>query len=358
MKKIILAGLLSSLVLNLPAQTSVTEYRPGITPEGITYFLPNTCLHITVTAERTSYVPGEFCRYAQRYLRLKDVVETAHDEWKLTSVTITPYGVAEKSKAYTIKLNNKTSAPLVSLATDGRLLSINASAPKQASLSVPSVTKNPAPALNPDEYKTEEILAAGSSMKMAELTANEIYDIRENRSLLAKGQADFMPKDGEQLKLMLSSLDTQEEALLQLFKGTSSSETHVFTLDYTPTESEEKEILFRFSKFLGLVDSDNLAGEPVYISIKDLKTLPEEVVDEKKKGSKKEVEDVRYAIPSRADVCIFTQEKQLASATIPVAQFGRVEHLGGELFNKKFITRIQFSPETGGILKIDSEQTD
>ena len=57
--------------------------------------------------------------------------------------------------------------------------------------------------MNPRRYLTEEILAAGSTAKMAELTAREIYDLRENRSLLIKGQADFMPQDGQQLKLML-----------------------------------------------------------------------------------------------------------------------------------------------------------
>lgn len=55
-------------------------------------------------------------------------------------------------------------------------------------------------------------------MKMAELAANEIYDIRENRSLLAKGQADFMPKDGTQLKMMMEQLDKQEAGLLMLLK--------------------------------------------------------------------------------------------------------------------------------------------
>lgn len=210
--------------------------------------------------------------------------------------------------------------------------------------------------LNPEEYKTEEIITAGSTLKMAELTANEIYDIRENRSLLSKGQADFMPKDGEQLKLMLKTLDTQEEALLQLFKGTSSKETHVFTFDLVPEKELQRQVLFRFSKHLGLVEQDNLAGEPFYISLKDLKSLPAEVVVEEKKGKKKEVLDVRYTLPGMASLKIFSAERELLSLNLPLAQFGRVEHLGGELFNKKYTTHILFSPETGGIVKLDAEQ--
>ncbi len=358
MKKTSLTGLLLSLALSLSAQTSVSDYRPGVTEEGIAYFLPSTRLHITVTAERTSHTPGEYHRYAKRYLRLNDVTSQSYDEWTLTSVSIEPYGVADKTKVYTVKLNPKTSAPLVGLAPDGRLLSINAAAPKLPVLSSPSITKHEAKLLHPEDYKTEEILAAGSTAKMAELTAGEIYDIRENRALLAKGQADFMPNDGEQLRLMLENLDTQEEALLSLFRGTSSKGTHVFTFDYAPEKETDGEILFRFSKHFGVVENDDLAGEPVYISIKDLKSLPEEVVDEKtaKKKAKKEMEDVRYCLPGQVAVSIFKDKQQMVSTTCPMAQFGRVEHLGGELFDKTFITHITFSPSTGGITKIDADR--
>ncbi|MBR2863473.1 MAG: DUF4831 family protein [Bacteroidaceae bacterium] len=356
MKKILFTAGLLVFSAHLTAQTSVTEYKPGLTESGITYFLPQTRLHVTVTAQRTTYHPGEFCQYAERFLRINDVEKTERDEWELISVEVTPYGVADKTKAYTIQLKPKTSAPFVGLASDGRLLSINADIPKLKALSAPSVYKEKGTLLNPEEYKTEEIITAGSTLKMAELTANEIYDIRENRSLLSKGQADFMPKDGEQLKLMLKTLDTQEEALLQLFKGTSSRETHVFTLDLFPEQELQRHVLFRFSKHLGLVDRDNMAGEPVYITLKDLKSLPAEVVVEEKKGKKKEVLDVRYTLPGTAYVKIFTPERELLSLNLQLAQFGRVEHLGGELFNKKYTTHIIFSPETGGIVKLDAEQ--
>lgn len=356
MKKILFTAGLLVFSAHLTAQTSVTEYKPGLTESGITYFLPQTRLHVTVTAQRTTYHPGEFCQYAERFLRINDVEKTERDEWELISVEVTPYGVADKTKAYTIQLKPKTSAPFVGLASDGRLLSINADIPKLKALSAPSVYKEKGTLLNPEEYKTEEIITAGSTLKMAELTANEIYDIRENRSLLSKGQAEFMPKDGEQLKLMLKTLDTQEEALLQLFKGTSSRETHVFTLDLFPEQELQRHVLFRFSKHLGLVDRENMAGEPVYITLKDLKSLPAEVVVEEKKGKKKEVLDVRYTLPGTAYVKIFTPERELLSLNLQLAQFGRVEHLGGELFNKKYTTHIIFSPETGGIVKLDAEQ--
>lgn len=337
------------------AQTQVTEYKPGLTPDGITYFLPSTQIKVVVRATKVHHIPGEFCEYAQRFLRLKDVPQSAYDTWNIDGVKLYTYGRADKQKAYSIKLKQKTSAPLVSMSNDGRLLSVNATKlTDEAELPLPSVTKVKEKKLNPNDFKTQEILSAGSVTKMAELTANEIYDIRENRSLLTKGQADFMPKDGEQLKLMLASLDNQEEGLLQLFKGTTETETHVFTFDIDAKGNLDKQPLFRFSRFLGMADADDQIGDTYYISVQDLKTLPEEVAATGK--PKKVPEDIRYIVPGRAEVKVFNADGEVVSQSFPMAQFGRVEMLGGELFNKKNTTHVYFSPTTGGIVKLEGEK--
>lgn len=337
------------------AQTEVSTYQPGVTEDGITYFLPSTQVKVVVTATKEHFVPGEYCEYAERYLRLKNTAQSSYDQWSINDIKLYPYGVADSKKAYSIKLKSKTSAPLVGLTNDGRLLSINS--PKnvtEATLPIAKVEKVNKKTINGADFKTEEILSAGSTSKMAELTANEIYNIRENRGLLTKGQADFMPKDGEQLRLMLESLDTQEQGLLQLFKGTSTAETHIFTFDINPTKDVDKVFLFNFSKYLGIVDEDDPAGTPVYYSIQDLKTLP--AVNAAAGKSKKENEDLRYVIPSKVKVSIFNENKVFTTQAFPMSQFGRVEHLGGELFNKKYTTSVILSPENGGIVKIDAEK--
>lgn len=358
MKRLLLLTACSLLGLHsIFAQTEVSNYQPGITNEGITYFLPITCIRVVVTATKTHYTPGEFSEYAERYLRLKDVPLTSYDEWNITDIKLCPFGIADKSKAYSIKLKQKTSAPLVTLSTDGRLLAVNAKVNNSESLPMASVTKNNDKVINGADFKTEEILSAGSTAKMAELTANEIYDIRENRGLLTKGQADFMPKDGEQLKLMLTNLDTQEEGLLQLFRGSKTSETHVLTFDVTPSSELNKQFVFNFSRYLGFVDVDDLAGSAYYISVRDLKALPELNNQEQSSKPKKEAGDLRYIIPGRANITITTENGQeCTSQSIPMAQFGRIEHLGGELFNKKNTTHVLLSPVTGGISKIEAEK--
>lgn len=347
---------ISLFSLSVSAQTEITSYSPGVTADGITYFLPKTQLRIVITAIKRHLIPGEFSGYAQRYLRIDDAIQSEYDSWEIENIKIYPYGVADKTKAYSIKNKIKTSAPLVQMSSDNRLLSINTNVSMtEEDLPLPSVVPLQTKQINGADYKTQEILSAGSTAKMAELTANEIYDIRENRSLLTKGQADFMPKDGEQLKIMLANLDEQEKGLLQLFKGTYTEERHTFVYNLKSDKNIEKLQLLNFSKYLGIVDNDDPAGTPIYVSLTDCNSLP--IEDEANKNKKKkEVDDLRYIIPGSATVSVFSENKEYVRQNIAMAQFGRVEHLGGELFNKKYTTRVILSPITGGIVKIEADK--
>ena len=60
-------------LLTTLAQTAISTYLPGVTPEGAIYLLPKTGIRIAVQVEKTTYAPGELCKYAERYLRIKDV---------------------------------------------------------------------------------------------------------------------------------------------------------------------------------------------------------------------------------------------------------------------------------------------
>ncbi len=353
-----LTSLLSllTLFLSLSAQTVVTAYRPGTTTEGVTYFLPKTGLHIVVRAHRTSYTPGPYAAYAERFLEATNVAQQPHDTWTITDLTLTPFGVADRTQAYTIRLNAKTSAPLVGLAPDGRLLSINTDAPTLSPLEQPTVRPYEVKVDAAQDFKTQEMLRAGSLGTKAELTAQEIYDIRENRTLLAKGQAEFNPKDGEQLRLMLQKLDEQERAFSQLFLGTTREEDHVFTFDLVPDSTMTHHEVFRFSRHLGMVDADDPVGTPFYLTITDLHTLPEETLDPKAAKKMAEAQDLRYCNPGTARITLTDETRTYLVTELPLAQLGRVEHLGGDLFNKKFSTRVRLSPTTGGIERLDLSQ--
>ncbi|MGN0233276.1 MAG: DUF4831 family protein [Bacteroidaceae bacterium] len=347
-KRIMTVALLMAVAFGGKAQTEVTPFVPGSTLEGISYFLPRTAFRVTIKADRTVTKPGDFNKYAERYLHLNGVPTTESVHWEIKSITLEPYGVPDKTKAYSIKLRSKTVAPLVGLSRDGLLLSINTDAEETILPALPQTTQDPVPA-DPRAYMTQEILSAGSIAKMAELCAQEIYDIRESRNALVRGEADNTPKDGAQLQLMLNQLAQQDQVLTSLFSGTTHTTHEVFSLTYDPTQETAKDILFRFSSKLGVLGADDLAGDPVYISVKCTETLPAAVADEQVDKKKAKMEKgVYYNVPVRTKLTVFDSEREYNTLETPMGQFGSVEILSNLLFDKKTTTKVTFFQNTGG----------
>lgn len=346
-----------SCSLHVFSQTLVASYHPGVTSEGAIYYLPKTALRITVQVERSSFTPGEFCKYAERYLRMKDVITEPTINYSIITIQQEPVAVADTSKCYAIKFDARTSACNVRLSADGILLAINTDE-KVATpwSSVNNQKKNGRKELiNPRSYLSEEILAAGSTAKMAELIAQEIYEIRESRNLLTRGQADYMPKDGEQLRLMLNKLEEQNLALTSLFTGVTVSDTTEYTFTITPNKDIENRVLFRLSDKLGIIDADDLAGVPYYINIENLKTVPPvEVIDPKKK--QKQANGVYVNIPGKLRSTISNAQGMMVSNEFPAGQFGNVELLSGALFNKRYTTHLQLHPISGAVEKLQADQ--
>ena len=344
-------------LLTTLAQTAVSTYLPGVTPEGAIYLLPKTGIRISVQVEKSTYTPGELCKYSERYLRIKDVSPTPSVSYRITGIRQEAYAVVDTSKYYAIEFNAKTVATNVRLSDDGILLGINTDPlPQNISLSSLSTLRPPhSTRIDPRQYMNEETLAAGSTAKMAELIAQDIYEIRESRNLLVRGQADNMPKDGEQLRLMLNQLDKQDQAMTSLFIGTTERDTTEHIITIIPDKTSDQQVLFRFSQKLGLLESDDLAGVPYYYKVEDLKTVPPvEVVEPKKKN--KQAQGIYVNVPGKLRSTISDAKGVIDTAEFPAGQFGNVELLSGALFNKRYTTRLWLNPLSGAVEKIDVEQ--
>lgn len=353
MKKLLLFSVILA-TMPLIAQTEVNTFFPE-TSEGVTYCLPDTRIEITVSAACITYIPGEFHRYAEKFLRVDNAIEDAATNWVINGITVTTNGKPNPEKRYTIKLNNST-AGYVTLCESGIIKGINI----KEGLREEQVNKTPQAKggnrhIDATQYMTEEMIQATSTAKLAELTAREIYTIRESKLDITRGLTDIIPQDGLAMQLTLDELNKQEKALTELFTG--RTDTTYFSRTYTIEPSIgydiEKAILFRFSRKLGFVEKDDLAGEPVYYNLKDMKTVyipaPEEL--EKKKTVKKE--GVCYNIPGKAEFSVYTRSKKLYNAEMSIAQFGVTEILSKDLFNKKANTRVLFDTATGGIINIE-----
>ena len=351
------AGLILS-VLAASSQGISAPYQAGITQDAVSYWLPKTQLTITVTAQKQTFKPGEFSRYAERYLRLSDVKDKAEEVWTITDVKVSESGIPDKDKLYTLAFPQKGNRPYIELTNDGILSAVNVRAKESAAQSTPAPVKEKAKKINPQEYMTEEILMAGSTAKMAELTAKEIYNIRESRNAITRGQSDFIPTDGESLKYMLESLSAQETALLTLFNGTSETEDVTFTINVTPDAAVNKQILFRFSSKLGVLPIDNLAGEPVWIDITDRKMTDGYSVGASQKKTqtsknKKEGVFLYYRLPGRALVKVYNNRMSFIEQDMPIAQFGKTEVVSTSIMGKNSDTKITFDTTTGNVKGIN-----
>ena len=334
------------------AQTEVNSFFSG-TSEGVTYYLPNTEIEITLNAICITHTPGEFNRYAEKYLRITDAITKSETFWEITDVNVTTFGKPNPEKMYSIRINS-SSASNITLDENGVIVAINATGTKPEKPELETVKKK-STNTNADQYMTEEMLQATSKAKLAELTAKEIYAIRESKLAITRGQAENMPKDGQSMHLVLAELEKQEKALTELFVGRSDTICKRYTCTLSPTEGSDvtKEILLRFSRKLGFVENDDLAGEPIYYNFKNKKTvrIPTSEELEKKKILKKE--GVCYNIPGKAELSLYTRSKKLFNEELSIAQLGTTEILSKTLFNRGETTKITFDPATGGIIKIE-----
>lgn len=348
MKKNILIFSTLLLATTAAAQTEVTVGVMNGKDYGVTYVLPKTEIEFVLQTTKHTYTPGEFSKYADRYLRLNNVSAETEEYWTLDKIQTRVAGIPDKDNVYFVKLKDKTVAPLMELTQDGIVRSINMPFSGQQDNQGAKPATAPETSIDPRSFLTEEILMANSSAKMAELIAKEIYSIRESKNALLRGEADNMPKDGAQLKLMLDNLNQQERAMTEMFSGTIKDEPKTVIIRLTPKEMKN-EVAFRFSKKLGVVANDDLAGDPYYISVTNLNTPDLSNVAE----NKKKLEGVAYNVPGRAKVVLTQNNKKLFDEELPITQFGTIEYLAPVLFNKSSTVKVLFDTATGGLIKVD-----
>lgn len=345
MKKILSALLLTALT------TSITAADKDV--EGLTYYLPKTAVNVSLLIEKSTFTPGQLALYSDIYFK-KSAGTKATDTYRIVGITFSTTALPDTAKQFRIPIDKKHTVLTVDCDNNGVLKAINAKG-NEVEKPQPFKPARKVKTLDPSEYMSQDILSSTNLPKMARMVAQEIYDIRESRNQLSRGEADFMPQDGEQMKLMLSQLKTQEKALLQLFEGTTECDTTEVLLTYTPEKESKKDLLFRFSKHFGLVDADDLSGEPYYVTVNnlhDISSLPPFATDEKKQKSEF---NVGVSLPGKIKVAINHANHEEASFETYAAQFGRTEMLSESLFTKKMTAHVVLDPVTGTVTRIESE---
>ena len=332
--------------LSLSAQPEMTQLKPGQTPDGVVYYLPKTAIAITVQVEKT---PGQFARYAERYLHLSGVVQEEQISQRIVSCEVSSFGVRDTSKCYSVRLKGKAETAEIRLSEQGTLLAVN---DEPLSYSIPTLSTLK---LQTSNFKLQtsllssEALAAGSTAKMAEITAQQIQELQERRQQLATGEADEMPQDEHQLRLMLQQIDQKCAQLMTHFTGTTRRDSSEHVLTFCPDKEINHQVLFRISRRLGLVDKDDLSGIPYYIDLKNLSPAEHPAPENKKQTG------FYVNVPGMSQLTISQDDQTLAQFQVPLAQFGFTELRDGDLF-RRFVTHLQLHPATGAVVRQQVEQ--
>jgi len=335
----------------MTAQTNVERVVPTrATGNGIIYSLPKTALIINVEVTKVTQKAGPYYRYADRYLGIKEVITEDAIYYELGRVVLVSKGIPDPSQTYKIEFNQKTVAPFAYLTRDGLLCAINETVVPEIADEERRVEQKEIAVFSTSVY-SEELLRAGSEAKQAEVASKEIYELRESRKEIITGNADYMPPDGEAMKLMLSQLEEKEKALTHLFTGIKSKETLYYDVEIVPEDELEREVLFRFSRKLGILDADDLGGDPVFIHLTAIDRLPP--LDPKEAEKKAKSKGVVYNKPGRGRAEIIFNNKTLLKKEIAVVQFGIQDILLPILLeDKKEPIKVLFYPETGAIKSI------
>lgn len=354
----ILLAIITSVACITPAFAQTTQKLTAnkVNEYGLIYTLPVTEIKLTVETEKTVKQPGEFFRYAKKYLGIDPITE-ASSTYSLKSVTITPQGAADESQRYLVQFKSGSS-PFMMLNEADFPIAINTeNVPAQDAPALPVAvpakptilqTKTAAQAV------TAEMLQSPSSAKRAELAAARIFELRQSRSDIISGTAENMPADGQAMQLALDNLSAQEQALTAMFIGTVQTSTEVasFTVRPNGDDDESQQVFARLSVLDGIVDASNLSGDPIVV---DIKAIDHGILPVNDKGEVKRFPKggFAYRIPGSAHVSVLFDGRRIADADISVAQYGVVFGLDPNLFtDKKAPAYAILDPVTGAITEL------
>lgn len=341
--------------LPMAAQTAQRLTANKTNEYGLIYSLPLTAIDVTVEAERTVSRPGDFYRYSRKYLSIDPVTAPA-ESWVIKSVTLTAHGVPDREQQYLVQFKSGSTTFML-IDESGFPLTVNTDECASVTpVTLPESRPAPPTILETPAARmavTEEMIQSSSSAKRAELAAAKVYELRQSRNDIISGQADQMPSDGKAMQLALDNLQQQEEALTAMFAGTVQVSTEVRTYTVIPDGTDHLHMIIgRLSQTGGLVDADDLSGEPIYLDV--VATSPGEMpVNERGEEKKFPKGGLAYCIPGEASISVTFDGRTLAQRTMQLAQSGVVFGLDPALFaDKKAPAYVKFNPATGALVEL------
>jgi len=339
---------------------------------GFIYNLPKTQLNIEFTVIKTKYYKGPFSDYSDEYLGFDNVI--THDEikYEIAKININPNLINDTSQTYFVSGKYKNFKTYNFFNNTLVLKSINIEAKThkntkyQCSINkqitenkhyIPfkDITTRPLVIEKNDTIwknilvdsvskrvpKINKAIAPSTTKDQAFNASKFIFKIRKRRLRVIAGMDEKYPQ-GDALKTIIKKLDQLEESYLELFTGKTISDTTTYTVKIVPNKEDNiNELAINFDTKHGF--SKN-ATDKILINI----SKENENIILRKIENKEHKNKFTYRIPENTKLSISFENKEIFKTIIPISQYGYVNYLNKNTFNKEII----FNKNTGNILYI------
>jgi len=368
----------------------VKDYQQPI----MLYALPQTVLHIKIDVQRTVVKHGPFAEFAKKYMSIETATTTDSEKWSLSNVSVSSVAEVDSNQFYIVKSSDSHFANLLSLTPKGLIAGVNLAYYEYFENIDPfwfdneteydttqftdlSVQRNFDKPENRPMYNRvkkdstfvrvplqEKQIVQKDLEKKAEEAANFIYKIRKRRAKLVDGEYEKF-YENQALKTALDEIARLEEEYLSLFIGKTYTENYSYLIEFTPNDVNKKiaNVLCRFSTEYGILESENVNGIPILLSISQSRTTSNanKFIDKHKQALAMQKKSKRnsgfyYRIPDEANITLSYNKKILTNSKLPIAQYGTIALLPAEVSNGNY--RIEFYPELGAIKRIEKLEID
>jgi hypothetical protein len=346
---------------------------------GVYYKLARTAVHVDLVVTKVEKIKGPYAQFAGKYLGLSNVIDQNSTDYQLTNITLTPVVSADPDQNYFIECNPSDAAQkslqlvlsesgiLLNTTGEEQILAEDNNQEYQAEESniYPDVFKyfsdlnlfeqvdTIIERVNIDTATIEKMvfrrtLVEKTPEQKAKDAADFIMKVKENRLNLISGYQE-VNYDKETFTLMNSELEKLENEYQKLFTGLTFTKTLEYHFSYIPSQSKQNDTvaLFRLSNLKGVLDTSNINGEPVFLTI-NAANGNQAITDyvSKQSSLKNKGRGYYYRFPEFAEVTIILGNKTRIKANLPVNQFGVITWLPASK------AALSVYPSTSGIRKI------
>jgi hypothetical protein len=358
------------------------------TNEGIFYSLPRTVVNVTVKIDRIENYQGPYADYAQRYLSLKNVVQSNTIEYRIADINISTSFEPDPDQYYFVEFGDKVTkgekTGMLSLTDAGIILGtlpvtdttsqviklINTEEPpleyekdafgelfrNYADVSVFEKIDTIRRKVNIDTLTLErsylkKTMVDKSPEQKAKEAADFLSKIRDNRFNLITGFQE-VNYNKETLEFMDAQLKNLEKEYLKLFTGVRIHKTMTFSYKYIPTQNQiNTEIpIFKFNKSKGVQDLDAAGGGKVItIRVQRVGNTNSVSAYLQKAGKASKSSGFYYRIPEYARVTVKVDDNTQEEQQCLINQLGLITNLPASKW------RVLFHRETGGIKTLGIE---